>query len=196
MKDRPLPTPGPSSYCHHVVSRALVHSHISSLLASCCVQGFLNMLAMMKRQAAALDACGDECPEDADTSARAPPPEMRARPPSMLCAATDGVDVTAAAAGLGPVGARMVANLAAELSPTALSLVDESDQHAGHAGAKGFNGESHFALTVVSSAFEGVRSLKRHQMVYAAVGDDMPLIHALSIKAMAPGEPGADESMA
>ena len=29
------------------------------------------------------------------------------------------------------------------------------------------------------------------QMVYAAVGDDMPLIHALSIQALAPGEAGA-----
>ena len=40
--------------------------------------------------------------------------------------------------------------------------------------------------------FEGVRSLKRHQMVYAAVGDDMPLIHALSINARAPGEQAKD----
>ena len=178
MKERPLPTPGPSSYHHYLVSRALVRSHGSSLLASCCVQGFLNMLAMMKRQAAALDACGDECPEDADTSARAPPPEMRARPPSMLCAATDGVDVTAAAAGLGPVGARMVANLAAELSPTALSLVDESDQHAGHAGPRASTA-SRTSRLLWSAARLMACSLKRHQMVYAAVGDDMPLIHAL-----------------
>lgn len=147
------------------------------------------MLAMMKRQAAALDACdGDEEECNAQVAAaRAPPPTMRASPPRMCVA-----DVTAAAAGLGPVGTRIVSNLVAELSPSVLSLVDESDQHAGHAGAKGFNGESHFALTIVSSAFEGVRSLKRHQMVYAAVGDDMPLIHALSIRAMAPGEPGAE----
>ena len=69
-----------------------------------------------------------------------------------------------------------------------LDLVDESDQHAGHAGAKGLDGESHFALTIVSDAFEGIRSLKRHQMVYAAIGDEMPKIHALSINARAPGE--------
>ena len=89
---------------------------------------------------------------------------------------------------LGPVGSRMEASLASALEPTTLRLVDESDQHAGHAGARGFAGESHFALQIESPAFEGVRSLKRHQMVYAALGDDMQLIHALSIKASAPGE--------
>jgi stress-induced morphogen len=33
-----------------------------------------------------------------------------------------------------------------------------------------------------------VRSLKRHQMVYSAIGDDMQKVHALSISARSPGE--------
>ena len=145
--------------------------------------GFLNMLAMMKRKAAAVggdsgdSGDGEPVAAAAAPAAPAPPPAARAPPPSML-----------AAGSLGPVGTRIAANLESEFSPSMLDLVDESDQHAGHAGAKGLDGESHFALTIVSDAFEGIRSLKRHQMVYAAIGDEMPKIHALSINARAPGE--------
>ena len=147
--------------------------------------GFLNMLALMKRKAAALsggEGGGEaaEAEEDGEAAAEEGSDAARAPPPSMM--------LSDAGAGLGPVGQRMATSLAEQLSPSTLSLVDESDQHAGHAGAKGFNGESHFAVEIVSDAFTGVRSLKRHQMIYAAVGDDMKLIHALSIKAMAPDE--------
>merc|ERR1712146_177594 len=99
-------------------------------------------------------------------------------------------DATSDTTRLGPIGTRMVASLTSALEPTTLRLVDESHQHAGHAGAVGFNGESHFELMIESVAFEGLRSLKRHQMVYAALEEEMPLIHALSIKAIAPGEDG------
>ena len=147
--------------------------------------GFLNMLALMKRKAAALsggEGGGEaaEAEEEGEAAAEEGSDAARAPPPSMM--------LSDAGAGLGPVGQRMATSLAEQLSPSTLSLVDESDQHAGHAGAKGFNGESHFAVEIVSDAFTGVRSLKRHQMIYAAVGDDMKLIHALSIKAMAPDE--------
>ena len=135
------------------------------------------MLAVMKRKAAALDdIAGGETKAETDAEPAAAS-AARAPPPSML-----------AGSDLGPVGTRMATNLAEAFSPSDLQLVDESSQHAGHAGAKGFNGESHFALQITSESFAGVRSLKRHQMVYAAIGDDMPLIHALSIKARAPGE--------
>ena len=52
-------------------------------------------------------------------------------------------------------------------------------------------GESHFDLRIVSPAFRGVRSLKRHQMIYAALQPQMELIHALSIKALTPEEADA-----
>jgi acid stress-induced BolA-like protein IbaG/YrbA len=52
--------------------------------------------------------------------------------------------------------------------------------------------QTHFSAVVVAAAFAGKRSIARHQMVYAALG---PLvgreIHALSIEALAPGDPGA-----
>ena len=48
---------------------------------------------------------------------------------------------------------------------------------------------THFEAVVVSPAFEGERALKRHQMVYACLGDRVGNeIHALSIRAFTPDE--------
>jgi len=47
--------------------------------------------------------------------------------------------------------------------------VDESDQHAGHAGSRmlgNTSGETHFRISVVSAAFDGLNTVKRHRMVY------------------------------
>ncbi|MCF2133380.1 BolA family transcriptional regulator [Mycetohabitans sp. B5] len=47
----------------------------------------------------------------------------------------------------------------------------------------------HFFATIVSSAFEGKRSIARHQLVYAALGERMrEEIHALSMKTLTPTE--------
>ena len=75
------------------------------------------------------------------------------------------------------------------LSPQRVEIVDESHKHAGHAGAAG--GGGHFAVTIVSSRFEGRSTIERHRMVYLAVTDLMPqAIHALSIQARTPEEAG------
>jgi len=48
---------------------------------------------------------------------------------------------------------------------------------------------THFAALVVSEAFDGLRPLQRHQLVYRALGDKMGgEIHALSIRALTPAE--------
>ncbi|RBL63902.1 BolA family protein, partial [Xanthomonas oryzae] len=53
------------------------------------------------------------------------------------------------------------------------------------------DGRGHFNVRVVSAAFVGKPLLARHRAVYAAVGEMMQTdIHALSIKAFAPGEAG------
>ena len=84
-----------------------------------------------------------------------------------------------------PVEAAMREKLAA-LRPLALSLVDESAQHEGHAGARP-SGGSHWQLTIVSEAFRGKTPVARHRMVYEALGDLMKRdIHALRIEALAP----------
>ena len=74
------------------------------------------------------------------------------------------------------------------LAPSRLELLDESAQHAGHAGAAP-GGNTHWKLTIVSAAFEGKPTVARHRMVYQALGELMRHpIHALSIDAKSPGE--------
>lgn len=73
------------------------------------------------------------------------------------------------------------------LEPELLEIEDESHLHAGHAGAR--DGRGHFRVTIVASAFESQSRIRRHRIVYEAVGDLMSTdIHALSIQALAPGE--------
>ena len=77
---------------------------------------------------------------------------------------------------------KMKALLSASLSPTELLIQDDSHLHAGHAGAQ--SGMGHFTLVIKSETFEGLLPLKRHQLVYQALGDMMKTdIHALAIKA-------------
>ena len=76
----------------------------------------------------------------------------------------------------------------AVLEPARLELLDESAQHAGHAGAAP-GGNTHWKLTIVSAAFAGKPTVARHRMIYQALGKLMQHpIHALSITAKAPGE--------
>ena len=86
------------------------------------------------------------------------------------------------------VAARIRERLAA-LEPLELQLVDESSQHAGHAGARP-GGNTHWRLTIVSPRFAGQSTVARHRMVYQALGELMQNpIHALAINARAPEEP-------
>lgn len=73
------------------------------------------------------------------------------------------------------------------LSPEDLEISDESQKHAGHAGAA--SGGGHFEIMIVSNQFKGKNLLQRHRLVYDAVSDLMQKeIHALSIKALTPDE--------
>jgi BolA protein len=88
----------------------------------------------------------------------------------------------------GPVASEMIARLRSALNPARLELTDDSEQHRGHGG---YNpaGESHFSLYIESDAFAGKNRLQRQRMVYSALGDLMrERVHALSIKAHAPGD--------
>ena len=74
------------------------------------------------------------------------------------------------------------------LEPIALELVDESAQHAGHAGAAP-GGQTHWRLSIVSPRFSGKPTVARHRMVYDALGALMQHpIHALAINARTPEE--------
>jgi BolA family transcriptional regulator, general stress-responsive regulator len=88
----------------------------------------------------------------------------------------------------GPVATEMLRRLDSALSPSRIELTDDSEQHRGHGG---YNpaGESHFTLRIESPVFAGKNRVERQRMIYAALGDLMrERVHALSIRASAPGE--------
>ena len=72
------------------------------------------------------------------------------------------------------------------LAPRSLEIIDDSAQHAGHAGARS---GGHFRVTLVAEAFRGRSPLERHRLVYEAVAPLMQSgVHALNIVARTPDE--------
>ena len=75
----------------------------------------------------------------------------------------------------------------ATLGPESIEILDESGAHVGHAGAR--DGGGHYQLIIVSSVFAQQSTQARHRMVYSALADLLQKkIHALAIRAYAPGE--------
>ncbi|MBL8277613.1 MAG: BolA family transcriptional regulator [Pelomonas sp.] len=84
------------------------------------------------------------------------------------------------------IATEIESRLRAALNPSALSIRDDSADHAGHAGARE---GGHFHVAVVSERFTGLQRLARHRLVYHCLSDLMQRgIHALAIDARAPGE--------
>jgi BolA family transcriptional regulator, general stress-responsive regulator len=80
--------------------------------------------------------------------------------------------------------------LDAAFSPERLDIEDDSARHQGHAGARP-GGESHFNVVIVAKSFAGLSRVQRQRAVYAALADELAgAVHALSLKALAPGEAG------
>jgi sulfur transfer protein SufE/stress-induced morphogen len=134
--------------------------------------GFLNMLAVMKRKALELEASANDKAREGEGKA------------DESASSIDGEDDIEQ--GGGPIYKSMVKVLRKELQPTVLELSDVSHQHAGH--VEGGGAESHFELGIVSSSFEGLNLVKRHKLIYQTLGEIMPQIHALQIQAQAPSE--------
>ncbi len=67
------------------------------------------------------------------------------------------------------------------LAPRHLEVQDESHMH-----SRGL--ETHFKAVVVSPVFAGLNAVKRHQAVYAALGELMPRFHALALHTYTPEE--------
>ena len=89
----------------------------------------------------------------------------------------------------GPVAQEIAQRLRAALAPTRLEVVNDSEKHRGHGGYDG-SGESHFSVEVEAEAFRGMSRVARQRAVNHALGDLLTKdrIHALAIKASAPGE--------
>lgn len=78
--------------------------------------------------------------------------------------------------------------LTAALAPERLEIVDESDQHAGHAGARE-GGESHFRLLIVATAFAGKSRVERQRLIYGLLAEEMrERVHALALTTQTPEE--------
>ena len=88
----------------------------------------------------------------------------------------------------GPLQREMEELLQHAFIPTRLAVMNDSAKHHGHAGDDG-SGESHFSIVIESPAFSGKNRVERQRMGNRALGD-IPgnRVHAVAIKAMAPGE--------
>jgi len=73
--------------------------------------------------------------------------------------------------------------LTAAFSPSFFEILNESHGHASGTA------ESHFKVTLVSSAFEGKRLVQRHQSIYGLVADELAgELHALALHTYTPEE--------
>ncbi|XP_022981518.1 sufE-like protein 1, chloroplastic/mitochondrial [Cucurbita maxima] len=157
--------------------------------------GFLNMLKLMQRKALGLlvesekgndsaisssqiDDAVEKVKSDSETDAEKPNEESKL--------GDKGSDNSGV---LGSRGKRIKEKLETELNPVELNVEDISYQHAGHAGVRGSDGETHFNLKVVSKEFEGKSLVKRHRLIYNLLQEELQSgLHALSISAKTPDE--------
>jgi len=87
--------------------------------------------------------------------------------------------------------ARIEILLKAQFAPVHFALTDDSARHAGHAGARP-GGETHYQLTLVATAFEGLSRIERQRRVYHALHEEFDTgLHALSLDLKTPHEAGS-----
>ena len=85
---------------------------------------------------------------------------------------------------LDPTASNLEARLRERLSPGKLEVLDESYQHAGHAGANGSGFGTHFRVRIASPMFTNQTRVARHRLVYDALQDFIDHgLHALAIEA-------------
>jgi BolA protein len=89
-----------------------------------------------------------------------------------------------------PVKHAITNKLREAFTPESLDVIDESHLHEGHSGHRP-GGETHFRIYIVSRAFEGKSRIERHRMINTTLSAELAgSVHALAIKAQAPGEGG------
>ncbi len=86
-----------------------------------------------------------------------------------------------------PTAQRLQQRLQEVLQPVHLEVIDESQQHHGHAGANGSGFGTHFRVRISAGVFVGKSPVARHRLVYDALQDFMDQgLHALAIEAQLP----------
>ena len=91
---------------------------------------------------------------------------------------------------MGQVTETLHRKLTDALTPVTLDIIDESEQHRGHAGYRE-GGESHFHVDIVADAFAGLSRIARQRLVMSALREELAgPVHALTISAKTPGESG------
>lgn len=79
----------------------------------------------------------------------------------------------------------MAAALHERLAPTQLEVIDESYQHAGHAGANASGVGTHFRIRIACAGFDGKTRVARHRLVYDALQDFIDQgVHAIAIEVL------------
>ena len=87
--------------------------------------------------------------------------------------------------------ARIESKLRATFSPQMLEVVDESEQHRGHAGWRE-GGETHFRVHMVAASFSGKSRVERQRAVNTCLAEELAGgVHALGLDLKAPGDAGA-----
>ena len=83
---------------------------------------------------------------------------------------------------------RIADKLTTALSPATLEIIDESDRHTGHTGARP-GGETHFRVTIVAELFTGKNRVERQRLVYRILADELAGgVHALALTTLSPTE--------
>jgi BolA family transcriptional regulator, general stress-responsive regulator len=81
------------------------------------------------------------------------------------------------------LAAQMAQRLRDALQPSLLDVMDESGDHAGHAGANGTGFGTHFRVRIASPIFTGKSRIARHRLVYDALQDFIDQgVHAIAIE--------------
>lgn len=87
------------------------------------------------------------------------------------------------AAAMPSLARQMHVRLTERLAPTALDVIDESADHAGHAGANGTGFGTHFRVRIASPMFTGKARVARHRLVYDSLQEFIDQgVHALAIE--------------
>ena len=90
---------------------------------------------------------------------------------------------------MGRIAEEIRSKLEAAFQPQSLEVLDDSDKHAGHMGAKP-EGETHFTVKITAAAFTGLSRVDRQRAVNKVLAEELAAdrVHALALQVEAPGE--------